>query len=337
MSDRCVATTKKLRHFPKCPVAPDAPEALSWKFSDDPTLVIVPASALQTWKTEVFNAARNLLVSIAFQGHLTPDWACLRVDRDGNPMDPVERFATVIITSGESLEHQVMRHCWLEKEERLRVPFGRVIVDEAHQVRNLNTRFAKQMQRLTGGRNCQVWFVTGTPLPKGPESLQLATRCWWDPDCWTKQYQTRIREYRRALHALDAGRSQMAQVQGGNDEVARAKVTKKLERASEDLQKVAEWLADRLMPTTLLRRAQTMFLGHRILRVPPMEQETVRLSFVSSYWRTQYRENYRQIQEKMAEQAGRDNGPVSARCSMVLRTSRIVASLPGIVKVGGEQ
>ena len=335
MLDRCVATTKKLRHFPQCPGAPDARKALSWKFSNDPTLVIVPGSALQTWKTEVFNTVRNLAISIAFQGHPSPDWACLRIDRDGNPIDPEKRFATIIITSGESLEHQVMRHCWLEKEQRLRVPFGRVIVDEAHQVRNLNTRFAKQMQRLTGGRNCQVWFVTGTPLPKGPESLQLATRCWWDPEWWKQEYQSRIREYRRALHVLDAGRSQMAHI---HVEIARDRVRKKLERASEDLQRVAQWLADQIAPITLLRQTSTRFLDRRILQVPPMEQETVRLSFISPEWRARYRENYVRIQEDMAElaeQARRNNRPVPARCLTVLCISRIVASTPGIITIDG--
>ena len=278
--------------------------------------------------------ARNLGVSIAFQAFLSPGWANLWVDRDGNPVNPQKRFGVVVITSPESLEHQAMRHCWL-REERLRVPFGRIIVDEAHQVCNLNTLFARQMQRLIGGRNCHVWFVTGTPLSKGPESLQLATRFWWDPNWKTKEYQSQIEKYRRILHVFDAGRPQMTQV---HNKIAQDQEKKELEQAWKDFQQVAKWLADKIAPFTLMRQTSTKFLDPRILQIPPMEQETIQLSFIGPQWRARYPENYRQIQENMAKltkQGHRNNWPMLARCLAMLRTSRIVASIPGIVTIGG--
>ena len=146
---------------------------------EGPTLAIVPATAIQTWRTEITNSASGFCLQVAYQNKILMSWFSFWVKANNQPVQPDNlRFATIIVTTKESLEQHVMSHCFNARERHLVVPFRRIVVDKAHVPHKLTTKFAGHMDQLTERCRCNAWFVMGTPLPKGPESVELAIHCW---------------------------------------------------------------------------------------------------------------------------------------------------------------
>lgn len=55
--------------------------------------------------------------------------------------------------------------------------FARVLVDKAHDIREVNTGFLKNLLKLAAD-GASFWFITATPLPKSAKNLAGCMKCW---------------------------------------------------------------------------------------------------------------------------------------------------------------
>ena len=167
-SGRCLS--KKDIMMKSSPASTKISTARRWIFENVPTLIDVPASALTTWKTEIKATARTLTLYVAWKWERL-DWRTLRRDNNTTSKDD-----HLVLTTWEILEAYVIEWCQDRFKKRgspdwkWNVTFGRVLVDEAHEVRGLATKFAKNLLQLAQSGIC-LRFITSTPLTKGLKSL----------------------------------------------------------------------------------------------------------------------------------------------------------------------
>ncbi|KAI9781816.1 MAG: hypothetical protein M1816_002166 [Peltula sp. TS41687] len=322
----CVGPTPKTRLG--CPSAPGAHPALKWSaiFPRSPTLIVVPASAISTWESEIGKSQKNLKVHVAYSFKSPPHWRELAAQSKNGKADYGDM---VILTSRESLASQVMRHIRDEKHVS-KIPLHRIIVDEAHEVRGTETEFARNLLWLKEN-GADFWFLSGTPLPQGPKSLELVIRCWASAEVVKRAFLPKLSKYEKALRALDTARATVANTVGQKHE----KGKEKIKSAAKNLEEVAQWLAKKLWPVMLQRKGETKFLGRPILDLPPMHQETKRLPFVSPRWARRYAEYYVKVQDEIRAEAAQTPGRATFNIFAHHRLTRIMASLPGLMDVPG--
>ncbi|KAI9777557.1 MAG: hypothetical protein M1816_004700 [Peltula sp. TS41687] len=177
----------------------------------------------------------------------------------------------VILTSRESLAIQVMRHIRDEKHV-FKIPLHRIIVDEAHEVRGTETEFARNLLWLKE-KGADFWFLSGTPLPQGPKSLELVIRCWVSAEVVKWAFLPKLSKYQKALRALDTARAAVVNTVGQKHE----KGKEKMKAAADNLEEVAQWLAKKLWPVQDEIRAEaaqtpgratfSIFAHHRLTRI----------------------------------------------------------------------
>ena len=327
--DGCEATGSGLRRYPRCSKASDACPAFRWDCPERPTLLVVPCSAISTWVEEFKATQQGLNLHVAF-GRDRPNWDQWR----GGDIS-VPRSSVVVLTSRESLVSRVTSQL---TSPRGRVLFGRVVYDEAHEVRGMDTVFGGAARRFAEEMS-NSWFVTGTPLPKGPTSLELAVRCWWGDKWWKETYVPTSKRYISALRSLDTVRSAL---EGDLTTEQRTRLEGKRDKARREIREVASWLADEIEPVSILRQGRTKFLGQKMSQAPLLRLETVTLPFVSTRWASRYRTFYADLQAQLAREVEERRREASSgknpkmKIFSLLRKGRIHGSLPGLVDVQDE-
>ena len=133
-------------------------QAVSFDYMDSPelrTLVVVPASLMFQWKSEIQNkvAKSRALTVVLFHG-------------DGKKTSSLElENSDFVITTYDTLT----RSSTSEANALFSVRWKRIILDEAHMIRNEDTHRWKAIQKLQGVKR---WAVTATPLHNGIADLQ---------------------------------------------------------------------------------------------------------------------------------------------------------------------
>ncbi|KAI6694509.1 hypothetical protein NL676_022219 [Syzygium grande] len=114
------------------------------------TLVVCPPSALSTWTTQVSQHTRNMKL-YRYHGRRTKDAEELR-EHD------IVLTTYAILANEEPLEESPVK----------KIEWWRVILDEAHVIKNVN---AQQSRAVTNLKARRRWAVTGTPLQNGSFDL----------------------------------------------------------------------------------------------------------------------------------------------------------------------
>lgn len=290
--------------YPYCPFADDAPPAMQWKYRNLPTLIVVLASAISTWDDELKNGQKNLRVWTAYKNYPSPLWNVLQVvpGQEKNTWVPAHKDAdlarNVILTSKSSLESRVLTYISVDshktKSKKGRVMFGHVIVDESHEVHGMRTAFVDNMRRFaaTGAR---FWFISGTLLPRGPQSMELAFKCWYGKEYCDKSFKLLRKDYDSAIRAMNVTQ----QYDQGPEMQQQPILASKKELMSKRLIETAAKLTEMMMSNTILQTGSSKFLGHQLLDIPEMHEETVTLDFVHPSWTAKYRNYYMELERRI--------------------------------------
>jgi len=119
--------------------------------TDGPTLVVVPTTMLSVWMQEAAKHTPSLQVQ-KFHG--------ARRTRD---MDEL-RAADIVVTTYRIVVNETQRHVPTIGAVR----WGRIILDESHEIRNINSATTKAVCRLYAPLR---WCVSATPWPKATQSV----------------------------------------------------------------------------------------------------------------------------------------------------------------------
>jgi SWI/SNF-related matrix-associated actin-dependent regulator of chromatin subfamily A3 len=138
------------------------PEPRGYYKAHPTTLLVVPLSLISTWEEQ-------------FQLHLRKDiHFCIRRHHGSQRIVDIEqlRSCNVIITTYQTVEAEWRRSVTTKSPFLFSVYWQRIILDEAHHVRDRSTNISKAICSLQGV--CR-WAVTGTPLQN--RLGDLATIC----------------------------------------------------------------------------------------------------------------------------------------------------------------
>ncbi|KAL6940544.1 DNA repair protein rad16 [Hanseniaspora vineae] len=131
------------------------------------TLVIAPTVALMQWKNEINTHTQGLLKSYVFHG---PARNKVNKHKTQKELESVFNEYNVVLTTFAVLEscyrrdkYGVRRKHGLYKEKSLlhHFPFYRVVLDEAHNIKDRQSNTAKATTALTTEKK---WCLSGTPL-----------------------------------------------------------------------------------------------------------------------------------------------------------------------------
>jgi len=120
------------------------------------TLVVSMVGPLNQWKDALidFGGYRPILLNPSFKGSLPED----NGDDGGSN--------TVVVTSYSAFQKQVPPSCLFEK------PWGRVVLDEGHTIKNPNSKTHKEIAKLRAGVK---WVLSGTPIQNSEKDLLSLT------------------------------------------------------------------------------------------------------------------------------------------------------------------
>lgn len=331
-SDACTGPVQKRTCCPKSPLSPLVSRHT---FPNLPTLVIVPTGAINMWEAEFQKSVTPTIVEVRkTHGDHHAQLDDLLVKADGKPLQDPDRgrpwYKVVVLTTKESLRTRIMdRLERVDGRKRVvaRLKFARVIVDESHEIRNVNTHFVRSLRRLSDDGKTAMWFMTGTPLPKGPGSVKANFLCW--SRCGGSQDLVGKLDNVLSKYNSSAKKLEKAPAEG---DVA----------ADRGLATQAECLAAMLKPYMLQRTAETRFRGHALLDVPRMSSKLAKLDFVGPWgarWQRYYQGLQGQIeQERIQRQAEALRTNTTARPVLILnllRMARIYAGIPGLMALKG--
>ncbi|XP_037072691.1 transcription termination factor 2-like isoform X2 [Pollicipes pollicipes] len=130
------------------------------------TLVVCPASVLLQWEAEVKRRTSGRVAVIVYHGP--------------NRKTDLQRLkkADFVLTTYDLVRQEVGKDNLVGAKKAPRSPlvaitWTRVILDEAHQIRNRNTKAAKAMCELQAPRR---WLLSGTPIQNSREDLYSLMR-----------------------------------------------------------------------------------------------------------------------------------------------------------------
>lgn len=136
-----------------------------------PFLVICPNAVKQGWVKEVAKHT-NLTVKALGNGstQLALDFAEYRKNRTDVLVIHFDGMVTV------TSKNNKRKKAWSELvEDMLKLPWGGIIIDEAHQAKNLEVKrakaslyFCQNAKPMKRGQQVRVWLATGTPISESP-------------------------------------------------------------------------------------------------------------------------------------------------------------------------
>ena len=248
----------------------------------------------------------------------------------------------VVLTSKTSLEKRIMDdkvYHQYPKQSRAKHPkpvgklrFARVLVDEAHDIRGVNTAFFKNLLKLAAD-GASIWFITATPLPKGAKSLAGCMKC-WDATALVKNLRDPLSDN---LGQIDKGYNNAFRqnvIAQANKQQAVADSTRK------EMEQEVEKLAEIMLKFTIQRTRDTSFLGKRIIDSPPSVTLNEWVKFRDNDWQTKYQAFYSKDIKKMKEfavQAGQNFVDRIGKGGFDhMRMNRIYAGIPGLLEMPGK-
>lgn len=116
------------------------------------TLVVCPVGCLLQWEEEIKSKGRALRVSI-YHGTQRTTSAAVLAQND------------VVLTTYSTLGHEILKD---SRSPLRRIYFRRVVLDEAHSIRNPKTKSAMAVYEIAARHR---WAVTGTPVHNRPEDF----------------------------------------------------------------------------------------------------------------------------------------------------------------------
>lgn len=238
-----------------------AAEATSpgWKspVDDLPTLIVTPLAALDVWM-EQLNLWRNTPMDIR--------------KLHGASKESLAKLTgkTVIVTT----YHTIIARFSSPKDYR----FSKVICDEIHDWRNTNSVTAKQLLDLRRG-DTVFCLLTGTPMPKGPPSLNLIMRALAGHD-ENQRYQEIVQTFKTVNSSLQkASRVSALDADRGEE----------LERAGyEGFNLVKDGLRSILQYYLIRRTSTSQFQGKPVIVLPKQHAVEHHLSFANDAARRLY-------------------------------------------------
>lgn len=276
-----------------CIKAASTSRAWKWPVDDLPALILAPVHAVHIWHAELLRwRNRNLDVRVLH----------------GKSCDPLDGLSgrTVILTTYHSMRTRL--------PVELDVSFSVIVCDEVHDWRRTQTTTAKQILGMRAEPTV-LWLLTGTPMPKGPPSLDLIARGLFDDEGGAR-YRAMLDVY-RSVHALlnRAARST------GLDPQRRARLQGD---SFAGLKQVKDDLVALLRPCLIRRSAESLFRGEPILQLPKQTSSTYTLGFANADARASYQD--------VVARVGRDLIRRPAKYAVIRKMdiSRMCASFPAL-------
>lgn len=307
-----------------------------------PTLIVVPSDLVSLWEREysksISNGALRIWTSHLGQQEIFTD---LYQSLEGGTANDHRLYDIVVLTSTEVLNSSIMRkdtyYQYARKKPGQRSPkkigriqFARVLVDEAHDIKHVDT-VLKNLMTLAGD-GASIWFITGAPLTHGTKSLAGFIKC-WDATALAKRLHkpltSRFTEIRSGCNKAFS-RKTAAEASSRQDLV---------ELAETDMNVEARGFAEIMLIFGIQRRADTSFQGKRILDLTPPTLKYEWVGFLIESLSHRYREYYSKVLDEMEDGTlanhARSGMRTLAPCLNLMRMSRIYASIPGLLEIPG--
>ena len=309
-----------------------------------PTLIVAPSALVSVWKNEFQKTILTdvLQLRTAHRGqHPTLKDLYTPYETPDKMENDSRKDNVVVLTSKESLDKRIMANAdyyhllWKKGHKHPirvgRLQFARVLVDESHDIRGVNTTFFNNLVKLaTDGAS--IWFITATPLPKGARSLAGCMKC-WDATALTRQLRDPLASQ---LADIDKAYNTAFRLHSGALTNKQEEVIHSTRRS---MDAEVEKLATIMLDFTIQRRHETVFLKKNILHLPPTTKETCAVEFQSDYWKSRYVAYYRKNVEAMRRfqvNIGENYVNVLTSGFEHMRRSRIYAGIPGLLDIPGQ-
>lgn len=311
--------------------------------SNLPSLIVAPSGLVSVWQKELEKTILPGILQLR-TAHRKQHTSFMDLYRPYTPNeqdDDYHKGNVVVLTSKESLDKRIMhqntyysysqspRQKFRDKVGRLQ--FARVLIDEAHDIRGVNTTFFNNLLRLAAD-GASIWGITATPLPKGAKSLAGCMSC-WDATASARQLRDplgpKLGEIDKAYNAAFRHNAVAHTKKEG------ARVISTRQEMDDEVEKLAKIMLD----FTIQRRHETSFLGQSILYLPPTTKIEEWLNFENHHWQSKYQAFYTKDIESMRQftmLSGQNYTNFLASGIDRMRMNRIYAGIPGLMEIPGQ-
>lgn len=154
-----VSTKSQAEEFAWSPLAQPSNSWFKFSCNSKATLLIAPLSTIQNWESQVRDHIRpGELSTYIYHGS----------NRTPNEIDLATKYDLVVTTYGTVLSDSTKQGSNFTGGPLFRVKWFRIVLDEAHTIRESKTNQSKAIYRLWATRR---WAVTGTPIQNKIEDL----------------------------------------------------------------------------------------------------------------------------------------------------------------------
>ena len=123
------------------------------------TLVVVPRALLEQWEAVLLKTTGHQ--SVVFHGNVRHEYTLEELQSSPIVITTYSTLATGCVSTKKKKKKMVQKKSVPKKNLLLEIKWGRVIFDEAHHLRNDNTRIFAGAKKVSS----QIrWLITGTPI-----------------------------------------------------------------------------------------------------------------------------------------------------------------------------